>query len=228
MMHLLLVLALLVASFVSASDLQERRSVLDELEDANGVLALSDDDFDRLVIEEDTFLVEFYAPWCGHCKSFAPTYDKLGQYFQQVDDVRVAKVDATQNKALAQRFEIRGYPTLLLLKDGAVVPFRGDRSFQSVVDFVRDVEATSLAHVDDVSALMKEGTLKATFVLFTKKEDKVPRQVLAQARELQQVADFLWTDSERVLQQMGCSETLSEHSLVALHSAHCAHAQSHI
>lgn len=60
------------------------------------------------------WFVKFYAPWCGHCKNLAPTWDRLAQ---RVDgtNVKIGKVDCDENSALCGRFGIQGYPTLLLL-----------------------------------------------------------------------------------------------------------------
>lgn len=57
-------------------------------------------------------LVEFYAPWCGHCKSLAPVYEDLATGLQKHSDVIIAKVDADQHKALGNRFGVTGFPTL--------------------------------------------------------------------------------------------------------------------
>lgn len=56
--------------------------------------------------------VKFYAPWCGHCKALAPTWDLLGAAFVEEEDVVIAKLDATQEEEIAKKFEIKGYPTL--------------------------------------------------------------------------------------------------------------------
>ena len=55
-------------------------------------------------------MVEFYAPWCGHCKKLEPEWNAAATKMK--GQVKFAKVDATENQALAQRFGVQGYPTI--------------------------------------------------------------------------------------------------------------------
>jgi protein disulfide-isomerase A1 len=84
-------------------------------------------------------LIEFYAPWCGHCKSLAPKYDELGTLFKSHSDkVVIAKVDATLNDVPD---EIQGFPTIKLYKAGskdAPVDYSGARTVEDLANFVRD------------------------------------------------------------------------------------------
>lgn len=66
---------------------------------------------------------------CGHCKQFAPEYEKIAQTLKENDPpIPVAKVDATKSSALGSRFEVSGYPTIKILKKGEPVDYDGDRS----------------------------------------------------------------------------------------------------
>jgi len=96
--------------------------------------------FDQIVLDPaKDVLVEFYAPWCGHCKKLAPIWDELGTTLAASPDVVIAKCDATAND-IDPKYEIRGFPTIKFFKAGAektAVEYEGDRTLESLVDFVR-------------------------------------------------------------------------------------------
>jgi protein disulfide-isomerase A1 len=85
----------------------------------NGVLVLTDDTFDEAIAKYDYLLVEFYAPWCGHCKKLTPEYEGAAAVLSAQDPPRtIAKVDATENKGIADRMGIKGFPTLFFFNPG--------------------------------------------------------------------------------------------------------------
>lgn len=81
------------------------------------------------------WLVKFYAPWCGHCKKLEPIYEEVASAL--AGEVNVAKVDVTGSRELGTRFEIKGFPTLKLFSKGKVYTYKGKRTVQDIVDFVK-------------------------------------------------------------------------------------------
>lgn len=110
-----------------------------DIEEEEDVLVLTDDNFDEAITSHDTLLVEFYAPWCGHCKSLAPEYAKAAKALKENDPpIRIAKVDATAQTKLAERFSIQGFPTLKFFKGDASASkeYDGGRTSEDIQKWV--------------------------------------------------------------------------------------------
>ncbi len=83
------------------------------------ILQLSDDSFDADVINaKGPVLVDFWAEWCGPCKMIAPILDEIADEYEE--KITIGKLNIDQNVGIPPKFGIRGIPTLLLFKDGAV------------------------------------------------------------------------------------------------------------
>lgn len=79
------------------------------------VKELNEKDFSSILTSSDTYLVDFWAPWCGPCRMMAPILD---EYAKKQDKIKVAKVNVDENPELAQKYNISGIPTLVVLKNG--------------------------------------------------------------------------------------------------------------
>ncbi len=75
---------------------------------------LTKDTFEETILNNDTVLIDFWAEWCGPCRSFAPVYEKLSAEYPEVV---FAKVDTEDQQQLAQTFSIRSIPTLMIFRD---------------------------------------------------------------------------------------------------------------
>ncbi|THV07431.1 protein disulfide isomerase [Dendrothele bispora CBS 962.96] len=102
---------------------------------ASNVIELTPETWDDFVGSGKPGLVEFYAPWCGHCKNLAPTYEQLADaYAHAKEKVYVAKIDADGvGKEKAKSFGVTGYPTLKWFSaDGTIEPFDSQRDLDSL------------------------------------------------------------------------------------------------
>ncbi|RZC35834.1 protein disulfide-isomerase [Asbolus verrucosus] len=105
--------------------------------DKEPVKVLVASNFDKIAFDsEKDVLVEFYAPWCGHCKQLAPIYDKVGEHFKDDKNIVIAKIDATANEL--EHTKVTSFPTLKLYPkgDNNVIEYNGPRTFEGLTKFV--------------------------------------------------------------------------------------------
>uniref|UniRef100_A0AAY4BE33 Protein disulfide-isomerase A6 n=1 Tax=Denticeps clupeoides TaxID=299321 RepID=A0AAY4BE33_9TELE len=99
------------------------------------VVQLTPSNFNREVMQSDSlWLVEFYAPWCGHCQSLTPEWKKAATALKGV--VKVGAVDADQHKSLGGQYGVRGFPTIKIFGANKNKPddYQGGRSSQAIVE----------------------------------------------------------------------------------------------
>jgi len=130
-----------------------------EISKDEGVLVLTEENFQGAVEGNEFLLVEFYAPWCGHCKALAPEYAKAAQILAEKDSpILLGKVDATEETNLAKMFAVQGYPTVKFVKHGKYLDYSGGRVAEDIVAWVERKSgpaAETLANVEDAKTFIE-------------------------------------------------------------------------
>ena len=101
----------------------------------------------------DVAFLKFYAPWCGHCKALAPVWEDLGDAVHGESSILIGKVDVTQDSAVGHVFGVSGFPTLLLVANGQVIKFTGQRTLPAMEAFVRGGYEAALGEAKPFPAL---------------------------------------------------------------------------
>lgn len=124
----------------------------------NGLTTVVGKSFEAVVKDPSKdVLVKYYAPWCGHCKALAPVWDEMAKDLESIEDLVIAKFDATTNEVAG--LDIRGYPTLKFYpknnKDG--MDYSGDRQLPDFLKFLsQHSTAYQAARPADGSAATEE------------------------------------------------------------------------
>ena len=112
----------------------------DEEDDENSnVTTLTNDNADAVLKSGKDIMVEFYAPWCGHCKALKPEYKKLAESFKDDADVVIAAMDATAH-TVPKEFDVKGYPSIYFMssKGKKPVSYNGDREADAMAQYIKD------------------------------------------------------------------------------------------
>lgn len=122
--------------------------------DGKDVVELTDSNFDKLVLQSDEmWLVEFFAPWCGHCKNLAPHWAEAASELK--GKIKLGALDATVHTAKASQYEIQGYPTIKVFAPGkkdrsSVSDYNGGRTANDIVQWALEQLAENVPAPDIV------------------------------------------------------------------------------
>lgn len=163
---IVLSLCLLAGVYADVSDIAEEE----------GVLVLSESNFAEAIAAYKHILVEFYAPWCGHCKALKPEYESAAKALKAAgSELRLAKVDATVETQLAEKHEVRGYPTLKFFVEGKPQDYKGGRKADEIIAWLKKKTgpaATRLITPADVEKFRAENDVVVIGVFSALDSDK--------------------------------------------------------
>ncbi|KAI9648154.1 hypothetical protein NHQ30_002786 [Ciborinia camelliae] len=145
---------------------------------SSAVLSIDGKDYDRMIAQSNyTSIVEFYAPWCGHCKNLQPAYEKAAKNLAGLAKVAAVNCDEESNKAFCGGFGVQGFPTLKIVKPGSkpgkpiVEDYNGPRTAKGIVEAVVDKIPNLVKKVTDkdLESFLADANDTAKAILFTDK-----------------------------------------------------------
>ncbi|KAL6711886.1 hypothetical protein ACN47E_002929 [Coniothyrium glycines] len=144
----------------------------------SNVLQITGADYDRVIAKSNyTSIVEFYAPWCGHCKNLAPAYQTAAKSLAGIAKVAAVNCDEESNKPFCGQMGVQGFPTLKIVRPGkkpgkpTVEDYQGPRNAKGIVDAVKDKVPNIVKRVTDknLDEWLTENKDSAKAILFSEK-----------------------------------------------------------
>jgi len=174
-------------ALVGAEDATETQSV---------VVTLTKDNFDEVIKSHKLTLVKFFATWCMHCRALAPDYIKAAEILaRDGEDFVLAEIDAEEYSEIAERYKVKGFPTLILFTNDDVEDyevFNGERDVYSLVSFMRVRLGVAVKKINNDEELDKffKMIAETLFVAYTDKESELAKVFTIAAEEMR--GDFLF------------------------------------
>uniref|UniRef100_A0A8C6PI87 Protein disulfide-isomerase n=1 Tax=Nothobranchius furzeri TaxID=105023 RepID=A0A8C6PI87_NOTFU len=182
-----------------------------EIAEEEDVLVLKKSNFDEALQAHPNILVEFYAPWCGHCKALAPEYAKAAGILKaEGSELRLGKVDATEETELAQEFGVRGYPTIKFFKGGdkeSPKEYSAGRQADDIVNWLKKRTGPSVATLNEVTeaeALIADN--EVAVIGFFKDLESAGAKALEKAAEATDDVPFAMSSSDAVFAKFEVSK----------------------
>lgn len=176
--------------------------------DSSPVLQVDGRSYDSLIAKSNhTSIVEFYAPWCGHCKNLQGPYEKAAKHLAGLAKVAAVNCDEESNKPLCGQMGVQGFPTLKIVKPGKkpgkplVEDYQGARTAKAIVDAVTDKIPNHVKRLKDAdyAAWVVEGTNPKAILFSTKGQTSALLKALAiDFRDALDVAQIRYKEADAV------------------------------
>ena len=161
-----------------------------EITEEEDVLVLTADNIEEAIDAHKFIMVEFYAPWCGHCKALAPEYAKAaGLLKEENSEMKLAKMDAEEHREKAMKWGIGSFPTIKFFRSGQPIPYRKDRTADAIISWMKKKSgpsATNLASIDETKKFIEDNEI-AVVGFFSDPKGSA-------AKEYFNTADIDWMD----------------------------------
>lgn len=182
-----------------------------DIADEDDVLVLKKSNFEEALKAHPNILVEFYAPWCGHCKALVPEYAKAaGMLKAEGSEIRLGKVDATEESELAQEYGVRGYPTIKFFKGGekeSPKEYSAGRTAEDIVNWLKKRTGPAVATLTEVTAaesLIADN--EVAVIGFFKDAQSADAKVLEKAAEAVDDIPFAMTSNDDIYSKFEVSK----------------------
>ncbi|GMP98734.1 hypothetical protein CsSME_00046509 [Camellia sinensis var. sinensis] len=161
--------------------------------DDKDVVVLKESNFSDFVESNRYVMVEFYAPWCGHCQALAPEYAAAATELKG-GAVALAKVDATEESELAEEYEVQGFPTVYFFVDGQHKPYNGQRTKEAIVTWIKKKIGPGVSNITSADDAERVLTSESKVVLgFLESLVGPESEELAAASKLEDDVNFYQT-----------------------------------